>query len=479
MNRKKKSFSLKTSSTLLAVLLAVSTGACGTGNNSDANTGQEISDSASGSSDTTQAESTENNTDNTPTGDAEDPAYGADGSDTSVISNVANAEDQKNPASPVTVTFQRTLDEIKADDGKVIFTNSVQMPVVSIENAAEIAEKINADLKEYYQSFSTDNNELVETAKEDYAASLGEDGWDFLGYSTGVNTKVTRMDDAVISFQITVSDYTGGAHGNYGSSGRNYSAKTGELLAFDEISEDYEAFHATVLDYMVNLAETPAYKDKLFGPPSKNDLDSALFDGDKWLFTRSGLSFLAAPYLLGPYASGEIAFMLPYEKAYDLGLKDDFRYSGNFVDEHYYIYKYDLETFEPVVDGTPDCYYDLDGNGTEEGLAFYGQVVDPDTGDSRYAFYIDGNDYGEVIADALAGISDNRYLENTYALYHADAPDGGVPAIAVLITEYGDGEDGNGNPVSHPYSYIFGYTKEKGLYYMYHDEGFVTLPTQP
>ena len=313
----------------------------------------------------------------------------------------------------------------------------------------------------------------MEIAREDYAASLGEDGWDFLAYSTDVSVKVTRMDDAVISFQITLYDYTGGAHGNYGSGGRSYSAKTGELLTFDEIAGDYEAFHAAVLDYMINLAESPAYKDKLFGPPSKDDLDSALFDGDNWVFTRSGISFLAAPYVLGPYASGEIAFMLPYEKAYELGLKEDYRYNGNFVDERYYIYKSDPETFEPIVDGTPDCYFDLDGDGTEEGLAFYGQVVDPETGESSYAFYIDGKDYGDVINDELENINDNGYMENTYALYHADAPDGGVPTIAVLFTELGEGED------RYPRSFIFGYTKEKGLYYMYWEEGFVTMPKQP
>lgn len=467
MNRKKKSLSRKVSTTLLAALLAVSVGACGTKDNA----GQEIADGATESSDTAQTESSENNTD---TAQSED---GAVNSDTNVTNSSSDADTQT--ASNVTVTFNETTDEIKADDGKVIFTNSVQIPVVSMEGAADIAEKINADLEEYYQTFSTANNELVEMAKEDYAASLGEDGWDFLGYSTDTSTKVTRMDEAVISFQITVSDYTGGAHGNYGSSGRNYSAKTGELLAFDEISKDHEAFHATVLDYMINLADTPAYKDKLFGPPSKNDLDSALFDGDNWIFTRSGISFLTPPYLLGPYASGEIAFRLPYEKAYDLGLQDDYRYNGNFVDERYYIYKYDPETFEPVVDGTPDCYFDLDGDGTEEGLAFYGQVVDPETGESRYAFYIDGKDYGDVIGDELQNSKDNGYMETTYAMYHADAPDGGVPAIAVLFTEFGEGEDENGDPLRYPRSYIFGYTKEKGLYYMYWEEGFVTLPTQP
>lgn len=460
---------------LASTLLAAGVSACGTGDRSDADTGLEISpitdDEASTGS---EAEKPQNVSQ---TGDASGNT--GEDSDTGVTSDISGAEQQGNPENPVSVTFEKNVDEIKADDGTVICTNSVQMPVVHIEGAADIAEKINADLEEYYKTFTTSNNGTVEIAKEDYAASLGEDGWDFLAYSTDVSVKVTRMDDAVISFQITLYDFTGGAHGNYGSGGRNYSAKTGGLLSFDEIADDYEAFHATALDYMINLAETPAYKDKLFGPPSKNDLDSALFDGDNWVFTRSGISFLAAPYVLGPYASGEISFMLPYEKAYELGLKEDYRYDGNFVDERYYIYKYDPETFEPVVDGTPDCYFDLDGDGTEEGLAFYGQVVDPETGESSYAFYIDGKDYGNVINDELLNIKDNGYMESTYALYHADAPDGGIPAIAVLFTEFGEGEDDEGNPVRYPRSFIFGYTEEKGLYYMYWEEGFVTLPRQP
>lgn len=460
---------------LTTALLSAGLSACGTKNNSDSDTGLEISP-ISDDEDSTGAE-TENPQDASQAGDTAENT--ADDSDTDVISDISDSGQQGAEDNPVSVTFEKSIDEIKSDDGTVICTNSVQMPVVSIKGAEDIAEKINADLEEYYKTFSTGNNGTVEMAREDYAASLGEDGWDFLGYSTDISVKVTRMDDAVISFQITLYDFTGGAHGNYGSGGRNYSAKTGELLSFDEISGDYEAFHATVLDYMINLAESPAYKDKLFGPPSKDDLDSALFDGDNWVFTRSGISFLAAPYVLGPYASGEIAFMLPYEKAYELGLKEDYRYNGNFVDERYYIYKSDPETFEPIVDGTPDCYFDLDGDGTEEGLAFYGQVVDPETGESSYAFYIDGKDYGDVINDELENINDNGYMENTYALYHADAPDGGVPAIAVLFTEFGEGTDSDGNPVSQPLSFIFGYTKEMGLYYMYWDEGFVTLPRQP
>lgn len=473
MNRKKKSLSLQTSTALLTALLAVSLSACGTENSPNTNAGQEISDGADVTgSDQAQTESAENTSDLTQSEDASiDAANNADNSDINVTNDSSDAD-----TSRVTITFKETLNETKADDGKVIHTNSAQLPVVSIEGAADIAEKINADLAAYYNTFTAD--ETISLAKEDYAASLGEDGWDFLYYSSDISAKVTRADDAVISFELTSDEYTGGAHGNGGTVGRNYSTKTGELLVFDDLSEDYEAFHATALDYMINLAETPSYKDKLFGPPSKDDLDSVLFTPESWVFTLSGISFLSNPYALGPHSSGTISFMLPYEKAYDLGLKEDYRYNGNFVDERYYIYKYDPDTFEPIVDSEPDCYFDLDGDGTEEGLAFYGQVVDPATGESSYAFYINGKDYGDVINDELQNIKDNGFMENTYALYHADAPNGGVPAIAVLFTEFGEGEDANGDPLRYPRSYIFGYTKEKGLYYLYWEDGFVTLPRQ-
>lgn len=453
---------------IAAALLAGSVSACGTKDTPD--TAPEISDDA----DTAGANAENGEPDASQPGDSTDAG---ETSDTDVTSNAPAAEEPTNPDSPVTVTFQKSLNETKADDGTVIHTASMQMPVVSMEGAEDIAEKINADIAAYYDTFS--NSETISMAEEDYAASLGEDGWDFLGYSSDISVKVTRADDAVLSFEITFFDYTGGAHGNYGTGGRNYSTKTGELIAFDDISEDYEAFHATALDYMLNLAETPAYQGRLFGIPSKDDMDSALFTPESWVFTLSGISFLSNPYVLGPYSSGTISFMLPYEKAYELGLKEDYRYNGNFVNERYYIETYNPETGEQVVEETPDYYFDLDGDGTEEGLAFYGQVVDPETGESKYVFYIDGVDYGDVINEELQNIKESGYMENTYALCHADAPDGGVPAIAVLFTEYGEGTDSDGNPPSHPRSFIFGYTKEKGLYYMYWNEGFVTLPAQP
>ncbi len=467
---KRKSILLQTSAALLAALLAVSVCACGT-EESASDTEENAADTEENAGIEENAVDTEGNAGTEE--NVADMAEPEEKADTNVISDQAEeTEAGETNQNPITVTFQESHDEFKADDGTVILISDVRMPVVNIDGAADIAEKINADIAAYYSTFSDDDT--LSIAKEDYAASLGEDGWDFHSYSADISVKVTRMDDAVLSFELTCSAYTGGAHGNYGSVGRNYDVKTGALLAFDDISEDYEAFHAAVLDDMIHLADTPAYRDKLFGPPSRADLDSALFRPESWLFTTSGISLLSDPYVLGPYSSGTIYFMLPYERAYDLGLKEDYRYTGAFLEERYYTSVYAPGSFDVQIDGTPDTYYDLNGDGTQEGLALYGYTYDSEDDPGQMAYYIDGTDWGSVVREQLPSLG---YLEQTYALYDRDPADG-ITEIAVLYTELID-EQGAAERVSRPYTYLFRYTADKKLEFAERLDGYVSLPVGP
>ncbi len=459
---KKKQLSLL----LTAALIALSAGACGTEN--PAPSGQETPDTAPAGDET--AADTQETGENT-----ENPEE----TDTNVTSSdTEESGEAMDAVSPASVTFEETNDEIKADDGTVLLENSVSMPVVAIEGAEEIAAKINADIEEYYTRFSSDNDDIVEMLKSHYEASqTDEDGGWFNGGTQSVFADVTRMDDKVLSLELTSYAYTGGAHGNSGAVGKNYDLNTGEPLAFEDLSEDISAFHAAALDYMVNLAESPEYKDRLFGP-TKADLDSTLFQSDNWVFTSDGIRFFSDPYALGPYASGEIYFRLPYEKAYEVGLKEDYRYSGSFTQEHYYITKYDHETFEPIVDGTPSYSFDLNGDGTEEGLAFYGLIQSAEDGSSQYAYFIDGADWGEVVNEQIGDAAKNGYLDTSYALYDAD-PSDGLTEIAVLFTEFYDDGSESGLSGTKEYSYLFQYTADKKLQFMERRDGFVTKPDMP
>ena len=77
-----------------------------------------------------------------------DNAENIDKDDTSVT--VEDASEDSDIADRIQGTIQKTHEEFKADNGTVILRNDVQMPVVSIEGAEDIAEKINADISAYY-----------------------------------------------------------------------------------------------------------------------------------------------------------------------------------------------------------------------------------------------------------------------------------------------------------------------------------------
>lgn len=130
--------------------------------------------------------------------------------DTNVTSEDAgNEEETAAVPSPVSVTFQESTDEIKAEDGTVLLENSMSIPVVSIEGAEDIAAKINADIGTYFNLSS--DTETVDLAISDYEASQAdEDGGWFHGYAQSVTAEVTRMDDKVLSLEITSYSDTGG-----------------------------------------------------------------------------------------------------------------------------------------------------------------------------------------------------------------------------------------------------------------------------
>lgn len=456
---------------LAASLLALSAGACGT--DSAAPSDPERLDitqiDGETAADTEENVSDSENTDNLKNQENEESQ---EESDTNVTSNHT---DESGIPSRVSVTADETHNEIKADDGTVLLTSDVSMPVVSIEGAEDTAAKINADIADYYAVFSSSDEETVSMARSDYEASQADEngGW-FHGYGQSASFRVTRMDDKVLSLELTVYSDTGGAHGNYGSVGKNYDLRTGNLIGLMDLSADYEAFHATALDYMVNLAQTPAYKDRLF-EPSKADLDSALFDGENWTFTLSGISFFADPYALGPYASGEIYFRLPYEKAYDLGLKEDYHYNGNFMEERYYTSEYAPDTGELLIDKAPEYSFDLNGDGTQEGLALYGLVVNPDDGSQSYAYYIDGTDWGQVVKEQLGELEKNGYLDTTYVLYDMD-PSDGMTEIGLLFTDFSS--DPEAEYESREYTYLFRYTKDDELQFLERRDGFISRPPQ-
>lgn len=364
----------------------------------------------------------------------------------------------------ITITYEETSSEANADDGTPLLTQSCQKPVVSIEGNEQAAARINADLDAYYATFG-DSDAYLNDAKDDYAFRLEDGTGDtMIAYSDDVYAAVTRADSSVISFEITFASYTGGAHGNYGSIGRNYNAVTGDLITFEDLSTDTASFRDSVLDYLVGLSTTPSYADRIFVPGTREDIESVLLADEKWFFTKDGIDFISDPYCLGPYAAGTIYFPIPYADIISMGLKEDYAYPGTLMVRHPYQSAYDNETGEISLTGEGEYSYDLNGDGTEDNIAFYYMVYDSDTAESGLHLFINGVDWQEVLNEHID--SSNGYLSSTdYLLYDMDSSDSYVEIAVPFSIVDGD-----------KISYFFRYTRQGTLEYLGQVTGDVSRP---
>jgi hypothetical protein len=316
------------------------------------------------------------------------------------------------------VSYETKTDETTADDGTVLLTTSVTIPTVSGETENAALDKINKDMKQFLESKPTDTEALT-WAQENYEAAQADDGMAFIAYSDDTTVQATRLDENVISFEITYYSYYGGAHGNYISVGRNYNAKTGELIIYDELSADPDSFCEKSGEYLADLAETPSYSVMLFSNTSRADVKTALLADDKWIFTESGITYISDPYALAPYAGGTIYFTIPYADAESIGLSADYSYPGNYVQEQSYTSAYDMEGNDITDSAEPEYAFDLNGDGKEEEISFYGSIYGEDG--STMSLLIDGTQFGDVISEQVD--LQNGYPDNAYVLYDLNPED--------------------------------------------------------
>lgn len=255
-------------------------------------------------------------------------------------------EDTTNRTYQVAIDWQADETQDTAEDGTVLFISSLYYPVVYIEGNEEAAAKINADIQDRLILFQQDTS-VRDFARENYVPENSG----FISYSRDFTFASRRADSNVISFEAVFYSYSGGAHGNYTSIGINYSTQTGELIDFKELGENADSFRTDTFAYNRALADTKPYQNKMYKRPSDEALESVLYADDKWFLSAEGLTFISDTYALGPYAGGAIDFTIPCQKLEQMGLKEEYRYTGHLTMR--------LQDSLPVS-------MDLNGDGTEE-----------------------------------------------------------------------------------------------------------------
>lgn len=366
-----------------------------------------------------------------------------------------------NESSHITIEMKTEENDKATEDGTVYLYKSSSYPVVTIEGNEAAAEKINADIRSRIDTFNA-NTEVEELAKSDlefYESESADDDYPFMGYSEGLNFRTARADRDVISFTMTYDCYTGGAHGNNDTRGINYNAKTGDLIAFSDLSDDPTAFHEDTLAYNQKLAETDAYKERLFSEDYITDgtLESVLYADDVWYLSTSGLVFMSGPYALGSYAEGTIEFIIPYSDLADMGFNSSYAYTDRFV-------------LKMQINGIYN--YDLNGDVSEESIHFYSEYVEG--ADGSYStvphLIINDTDFAssgdEAVQEQITALLSTWYEAALYDL----TPSDNFVEIMFTVGEYENDEFVY-------YSHFFRYHEDGSLTYLGKTKGDGNDPT--
>lgn len=299
-----------------------------------------------------------------------------------------DADGENGASAPqVNITSGQNL-EWYSEDGSQWPVHCEYMEVsVSGQGYEKAAESVRRWSEEKVAQLQAQGDEYAQWAAEDEA--IAEYFADSYFYSMFNEIQVARADSQVISLLEMYSDYTGGAHGNYGFIGTTFDAVSGEILELEDILKDDDGFRARAADAIKKELEEK-YGEELF--PDYADTVEKMWSvdgGPKWYLNGAGITFIFNPYEVGPYAMGEVRIMLPYlefaeymEASYvglngagtaQIPMEEEVMLSElSAPDGQKELLRVHQETLEDYMDGP--LYLELNGSATEVGT--FGSVGD-------------------------------------------------------------------------------------------------------
>ena len=340
-------------------------------------------------------------------------------SENEVTEELSTNEVEASSKIPV-ITFETETKDFKAEDGTVLLTGYFHYPVIKIEDneaaTTKIAEDIQKEKELYEQAFS----DTLEIAKSDYEISKTDSEYVFQAYTLEYRFYVERTDENIISLKEYFYNYTGGAHGNYGYWGLNYSVMTGQKLTMEDVAKDSKNFQESNLTYLLEEAKTPGYTNRL-DVGFEGNFESMILQEGKWYFSNSGMHFFANPYELGCYAAGCIEFVIPYE---DLsGLNETYSYKGNY---------------QRRISVGEEISKDINNDKKEEKV-LYQVISDGETGETQITFTINGKDFSSEL------VMESPYYDAYYIIDFDENDD----YMEIVLLDYGPSDD----PMSNFYRY--------------------------
>ena len=139
-----------------------------------------------------------------------------------------------------------------------------------------------------------------------------------VGYGLEIEQTVLLNTPEILTVEEFSYSFTGGAHGNYGTSYYNFDASTGQLLTLKDIlTEGYESPLKTIAEpiFKKTYLEEGMTKYSEAGFYFENDQFTMTYN---FAITKEGLKFMYNPYEVAPYALGQQEILISYTNLKDL-----------------------------------------------------------------------------------------------------------------------------------------------------------------
>lgn len=215
--------------------------------------------------------------------------------------------------------------EVPVSETSEVVSKNLQKSIIALSMNEDLQSKSNSDMHKMTQVFVHDYliNYLSEgkSALEDYDEDL-RSAEEWMSYEERVFGKAIYNSNGLISYQVNVYSYTGGAHGN--SSLRNmvfdgvqcYQLHLGDVL-IDSATDDVAAMMTKNLSeqFEGKSIEELCSDGTLFQQFSMSPTENFYVD-DK------GMTWTFDPYEIAPYATGIITISLTWEQLYPYVVSD-------------------------------------------------------------------------------------------------------------------------------------------------------------
>lgn len=224
------------------------------------------------------------------------------------------------------VTYEDKSWQEKDEDGTVLLNITLNLPRVSLPEAPEAEEAINAFWAEQEEAFRVTALEYKKWAGEDLAfrkseeqaaaesAETEETGiWTWTPYEMGRQYSEGRQDEIILSFVQNDYEYTGGAHPNSVRAALNFDSRSGARLKLADVVTDMDETTEFVNLYLVEALPETIGEEGLF-----DDYKTSIFDiltDDTWYLNEEGFVIICNEYIVSPHSSGINEITIPYEEA--------------------------------------------------------------------------------------------------------------------------------------------------------------------